>query len=157
MIRNSDPEITDEDRTNEVGLFNTAESYWKSASALYEAKIKASHPLSPVLFLYYHAIELYLKAFLRGNGHSAKHLRSNKFGHRICCLTDRAAELGLRFMDEDKEVFSMMGTTDAVIRSRYIQIGAFSWPTPEALDRTCLSLRESIAKDLRVKGSIIWL
>ena len=75
-----DTEITEEDRTNEVGFFNTAESYWKSATALYEANVKASHPLSPVLFLYYHAIELYLKAFLRGNGHSAKELRSNKFG-----------------------------------------------------------------------------
>jgi|SRR5450631_550035 hypothetical protein len=83
-MNHSISEITDEDRTNEVGLFNPAESYSKSAAALYEAKVKASHPLSPVLFLYYHAIELYLKAFLRGNGHSAKELRSKKFGHRIC-------------------------------------------------------------------------
>jgi hypothetical protein len=113
-MNHSISEITDEDRTNEVGLFNTAESYWKSAAALYEAKVKASHPLSPVLFLYYHAIELYLKAFLRGNGHSAKELRSKKFGHRICYLTDRASVLGLSFMDEDKEVFSKMGTTDSL-------------------------------------------
>ena len=156
-MHTSDAEITEEDRTNEVGLFNTAESYWKSAAALYEAKVKASHPLSPVLFLYYHAVELYLKAFLRGNGHSAKELRGKKFGHRICCLTDRASVLGLSFMDEDKEVFSMMGTTDALLRSRYIQTGAFSWPTPESLDRTCRGLRESIAKDLRGKGTTIWL
>jgi hypothetical protein len=65
--------------------------------------------------------------------------------------------LGLLFTDEDKEVFSVMGTTDALLRSRYIQTGAFSWPTPEALDRTCRSLRESIAKDLRGKGTTIWL
>jgi hypothetical protein len=63
-----DETITDEDRTNEVGFFNTAETYWKSAQALYNAKVKATHPLSPVLFLYYHAIELYFKAFLRGHG-----------------------------------------------------------------------------------------
>jgi hypothetical protein len=156
-MNHSDSEITDEDRTNEVGLFNTAESYWKSAAALYEAKVKASHPLSPVLFLYYHAVELYLKAFLRGNGHSAKELRSKNFGHRICCLTDRASALGLSFMDEDKEVFSIMGTTDALLRSRYIQTGAVNWPTPESLDRICRSLRESIAKDLRGKGATIWL
>ena len=49
-MHTSDVEITEEDRTNEVGLFNTAESYWKSAAALYEAEVKASHPLSPVLF-----------------------------------------------------------------------------------------------------------
>ena len=74
-----DGDITEEDRTNELGLFNTAESYWKSAATLYDAKVKASHPMSPVRFLYYHAVELYLKAFLRGNGHSAKELRGKKF------------------------------------------------------------------------------
>ncbi|SRR6266446_6262448 len=139
-------------RTNEIGLFNTAETYWKSAAALYEAKLKVSHPLSPVLFLYYHAIELYLKAFLRAHGHTAKELASRKFGHKTCCLTERAAELGLWYLDEDAEVFSMMSTTDAVIRSRYIQTGYFRWPSPEMLDRTCGSLRESVGKALRAKG-----
>ena len=60
-------------------------------------------------------------------------------------------------MDEDKEIFSMIGTTDALLRSRYIQTGAFNWPSPEALDRTCRSLRESIANNLRGKGITIWL
>jgi len=150
-------EITDEDRTNEVGLFNTAETYWRSANALYEAKVKASHAMSPVLFLYYHAIELYLKAFLRANGHSAQQLRSKKFGHRICCLTDRASQLGLSYQDEDKEVFSLMGTTDAIIRARYIQIGYFEWPSPDMLFRTCVRLRESVGKNLIAKGKPIRL
>jgi hypothetical protein len=152
-----DQEITDEERTNEVGLFNTAESYWKSAAALYAVNVKASHARSPVLFLYYHAIELYLKAFLRGNGHSAKELRGKKFGHKICCLSERAAELGLTYMDEDKEIFSRMGSTDAMLRSRYIQTGFTNWPTPEGLERTCLSLRVAVAKNLREKGLTIWL
>ena len=89
-----DTEIAAEERTNEVGLFNAAETYWRSAGALYAAKVKATHRLSPVLFLYYHAIELYLKAFLRGHGHSVAELRS-KFGHRIGWLSDRAAQLGI--------------------------------------------------------------
>jgi hypothetical protein len=78
MNEDGDRDISEEERTNEVGLFNTAESYWRSAGALYEAQVKASHPLSPVRFLYYHAIELYLKAFLRGNGHSARELRAKR-------------------------------------------------------------------------------
>jgi hypothetical protein len=150
-------EISDEERTSDVGLFNTAETYWKSAQALYGAKVKATHSSSPVLFLYYHAIELYLKAFLRGHDHSAVELRSRKFGHKICCLTERAAQLGLRYMDEDKEVFSLMSTTDAVIRSRYIQTGYFSWPSPEALDRTCRSLRYIIGTALANNGSPVRL
>jgi hypothetical protein len=111
----------------------------------------------PVLFLYYHAIELYLKAFLRGNGHSAKELSTRKYGHDIKNLSGRAAELGLWYMDEDKEVFSMIIATDAVIRSRYIRTGYFSWPSPEMLFRTCVSLRESVSKDLSAKGKPIRL
>jgi hypothetical protein len=137
-------------------LFNAAETYWRSAGALYAAKVKATHRLSPVLFLYYHAIELYLKAFLRGHGHSAAELRS-KFGHRIGWLSDRAAQLGLRYMDEDKEVFSLMSTTDAIIRSRYIRTGFVRWPSPEMLDGTCRNLRESVCEALARKGTPVRL
>jgi hypothetical protein len=71
---------SDEDsRSNPLGFFNLAESYWSAAGALENAKLKTTHPNSPISFLYYHAIELYLKAFLRLHGHSAKELRSKKF------------------------------------------------------------------------------
>jgi hypothetical protein len=55
----------DNERTNSMGLFNTAEAYWMSAVALQAAKVRAGHASQPVRFLYYHAIELYLKAWLR--------------------------------------------------------------------------------------------
>jgi hypothetical protein len=136
-----------------LGFFNVAESYWNAAVALEKAKLKSTHPGSPISFLYYHAIELYLKAFLRLRGHSAKELRGKKFGHRTCCLSERAKALGLHFDDEDLQVFSLMACTDAVIRSRYIETGFFRWPAPEALDRTCKSLRQSIGQELK-KASI---
>jgi len=143
----------DEDaRSTPLGFFNVAESYWRGAVTLDSAKLKTTHPHSPVYFLYYHAIELYLKSFLRLHGHSARELRGRKFGHRVCCLSERASKLGLFFMDEDLEVLSLMATTDAVIRSRYIQTGYFTWPTLEALDRTCKSLRESIGRALTQSG-----
>jgi hypothetical protein len=89
------------------------------------AELKTTHHNSPISFLYYYAIELYLKAFLRLHGHSAKELRGKKFGHNTCCLSERAVALGLRFDDEDLQVLSLMACTDAVIRSRYIQTGYF--------------------------------
>jgi len=147
----------EEERSTAVGFFNVAESYWRAARALEQAKLKTTHPHSPLRFLYYHAIELYLKSFLRMHGHTPKELRGNKFGHRTCCLTERAAELGLFFMDEDKEIFSMMATTDTVIRSRYIETGYFRWPTVEALDRTCKSLRESVGDALKKTGAPVRL
>jgi hypothetical protein len=47
---------------------------------------------SPVSFLFYHAIELYLKAFLRHHGHTPSELAS-KFGHKTDRLSERAAAL----------------------------------------------------------------
>jgi HEPN domain-containing protein len=142
----------EEDRRNlPIVNFNLAESYWQAAANLKKQKLKTTHPDLPVCFLYYHAIELYLKSFLRLHGHSARELRKN-FSHHICRLSERAAKLGLVFDDEDVEVFSLMSNTDAVIRSRYLQTGPFRWPAPQALDRTCRSLRQSVGAELKKKG-----
>src|SRR5262249_35161441 len=58
-----------------LGFFNFARSYWKAASALQKLKLKTTHPESSVAYLYYHAIELYLKAFLRMHGHTVDELQ----------------------------------------------------------------------------------
>jgi hypothetical protein len=87
-----------------IGLFNFAESYWNAAAYLAKAKLKSTHPDSPVRFLYYHAIELYLKSFLRMRGHTRSELASRKFGHSTSRLKHRAQQLGLFFEDEDAEV-----------------------------------------------------
>lgn len=150
----SKPEVDEEaeKRTTPLGLFNFAESYWIGAHALNDAKIKSTHSDSPVSFLYYHAIELYLKSFLRFHGHTVAELASRKFGHSSRQLKKRATQLGLTFDDEDAEVLRLMSKTDAVIRSRYLQTGFFRWPSPEALDRTCRSLRVSVGAALRDGG-----
>lgn len=150
--REKTPEAMAEDneRTNSMGLFNTAEAYWKSADALAAAKVKAGHADSPVRTLYYHAIELYLKALLRQH-YSVDDL-SRKFGHKIGRMTAEAKKHGLFIMDEDREVFALMSDTDAVIRARYIRTGPVTYPAIEALDRTCKSLRENVGKLLRAAG-----
>jgi len=148
----------DEDaRATPLGYFNVAVAYWRAAAALDSANLRTTHPHSPVRFLYYHAIELYLKSFLRMHGHSVKELRSFKFGHSTSRLKKRAEQLGLLFADEDVEVLSLMATTDAVIRSRYIQTGAYRWPTIEALERTCKSLHESTGQALKNTGIVVRL
>jgi hypothetical protein len=138
-----------DDRSPPIGLFNTAESYWQAGIALGTANLRTTHPNAPISFLYYHAIELYLKAYLKLNGYTSDQLRSRKFGHRICCLSEKSAECGLRFEDEDNAVFSLIATTDAVIRSRYFERGYFTWPANEALQRTCKSLRTSVGQALK--------
>ena len=61
-----------------MGLFNVAESYRLAAEHLHSsALLKGMHDL-PVSFLFYHAIELYLKAFLRHKKHTPSELASNE-------------------------------------------------------------------------------
>jgi hypothetical protein len=92
-------------RTTQVGLYNLACSYHQAARALKKLKLRTTHPTSPVSFLYFHAIELFLKSFLRMHGHTVAELRK-KFSHGFGPMRDRAAELGLDFMDEDLVVLA---------------------------------------------------
>jgi hypothetical protein len=104
-------DLTDVDaRTTPIGLFNFAETYWLSAKALKAAQVKGvTHRAFPVFFLYYHAIELYLKAYLRLHGHTTKQLSSKKFGHDALALSDRAREFGLPIRPKERVVFSSWG------------------------------------------------
>jgi hypothetical protein len=57
--------ITEEERTNALGLFNSAECYREAADILASEHAKALSFDHPIRYHFYHAIELYLKAFLR--------------------------------------------------------------------------------------------
>jgi hypothetical protein len=112
----------DNERTNSMRLFNTAEAYWIAAHTLAAAKVKGGFADTPVRTLYYHAIELYLKALLR-QYYGVDDL-SKKFGHKIVRMTKEAEKRGLFIMDEDRDVFALMSEADVVIRSRYIRTGS---------------------------------
>lgn len=146
-------QIADQDRrSTPVGYFNFAESYYVAAKVLRRSKTKASHKHAPIRFVYYHAIELYLKSYLRGNGVGAFVLSTKVYGHDVQKLLRDAEKFGLSVDDEDQAVYKLMAETDTVIRSRYLSTGFFNWPDISALDRTCKSLRVTIAKDLAKKG-----
>jgi HEPN domain-containing protein len=148
--------IDEEQRVTPIGLFNYAESYRTAARALRRSKSRASHKDSPIRFLYYHTIELYLKAHLRLHGIHPYELRT-KFGHSAEALRKKSAEFGLEFEEEDLEVIGLMSETDAVIRSRYISTGYFRWPDIAALDRTCNSLRLSVWNDFKANKVFVRL
>jgi hypothetical protein len=139
-------QITADDRTTALGLFNYAQSYRAAADCLLSAELKTTHPQAPMTFLYYHAIELYLKAHLRSQGLTVAELR--QVSHNISKLAAAVESRGLVLEDEDKEVLSLMAEADNIIRSRYIQTGTYSRPEEEALSRTCAALDEAIAASL---------
>jgi hypothetical protein len=137
--------IDSDERTNALGLFNTARSYWRSAEHLNAAEIEAvTHPEAPVTFLFCHAIELYLKAYLRGTGKSVADLK--KLSHRVAHLAKAALESRLSLSPEHREILSHIDDADVAIQSRYIVTGFKNRPTNEALS----SVAESLDKTVRI-------
>ena len=63
-----------------------------------------------------------------------------------------AENLGLLVDDEDRQIYELMGDTDAVINSRYIRTGWKTSPTIESLSRTGLSLRSEVGRLLHKAG-----
>jgi hypothetical protein len=137
------------DRQPPIGLYYFAASYHVAADLICDQGLKATHPEAPAMFLYYHAIELYLKPFLRFHDVSAKRLQS--IGHDYKRLLSRASKRGLVLGELESEVLSML---DGEIwsRSRYLEIGSLRSPSLNALSTTSISLRQAVAKVLHEAG-----
>jgi hypothetical protein len=144
-------EIDDDERTNALGLFNTARSYWQSAEHLAAAHLKLTHPQAPITFLFCHAIELYLKAYLRGVGNKSvvqlKHL-----GHHVADLAKAAVSAGLVIGKEQSEILSHIDDTDVAIEARYIVTGFKNLPTNEALSDVARVLDQTVCNALAKIG-----
>lgn len=107
-----------------VGLFNFAHTYAASAAALSTVEVKATHWNAPIYFLYFHAVELYLKAFLRAHGETPDDLK-RQYGHNTRKLADKAKEYRLDLTLKYEEAIMLMDSnvTDNVMSSRYLRVG----------------------------------
>jgi hypothetical protein len=125
--------MNEDERTTPLGLFNYAHSYWVCAATLERARLDITHKDAPVDYLYYHAIELYLKSYLRLSGHSLRQLRD--LGHGIVKLYDAAVTNGLDDAEQNRNTIGWIPSN--YLRSRYIQTGAFRRAFPQALWQLC--------------------
>ena len=116
-----------------MAFFNYAHSYASSAHTLGVADVIATHADAPISFLYFHAIELYLKAFLIARGLTERDLRKREYGHNLCCLANEAEIRGLALTETDKRVILHLSETDNIITSRYIRLGLHQQLSTEAL------------------------
>ena len=146
----SDNIIDVDERTNAVGLFNTARSYWHSAEYLDPAQLSITHPSAPVTFLLCHAIELYLKAYLRSVGSSVAHLK--RLGHHMAVLAKTAIDSGLKLKPEHLEILSHIDDLNVVLEARYIVTGFKSQPTSEALSNVAGKLDQAVCAALTKRG-----
>jgi hypothetical protein len=141
----------DRERRTPEGHFHIAESYFVNARRLKTFK-QTGHSEHAVRLLYYTALEVYLKAFLRMKNFSTAQLAGRDLGHRYCCLLEKARDLGLALDDEDYQVLYFLSYSDERERVRYIETGSAYWTDLNALDRTCLNVRELISKPLKEAG-----
>jgi hypothetical protein len=139
-------EIGPDERTNAVGLFNTARSYWRAAEQLRAAPPKVTHPDAPITFLLCHAIELYLKAYLRGIGKTVADLK--KVRHRISELAKVSREAGLHLEQEDAEILTHVQDADVAIEARYIVTGFKSNAPNESLSEVAAHLDQTVCAAL---------
>jgi HEPN domain-containing protein len=139
------------DRHPPIGIYNYAASYHVAADLIcdHQQGLMATYPEAPVAFLYYHAIELYLKAFLRLHGLSAESLKD--IGHDYRRLLSEVSKRGLVLGELENEVLNTLNG-EIWSRSRYLEIGFSQDPGPYALSETSKSLRQKIAKALRDAG-----
>jgi HEPN domain-containing protein len=146
--------MRDDDRTTPLGLFNYARSYWQSGVLLHDARAKVTHPDAPVTLLLAHAIELYLKAFLRLRGVGIDEVK-NSFGHDFKKLVDEASSRGLSLVEADMDIAAILTEKESIRGSRYIETGYYQRPGLAALSRTCRGLDQSVSATLRDAGMTI--
>lgn len=141
--------MTDDEKTTPLGLFNYAHSYWASAVALSRTRRYCTHKQAPVDYLYFHAIELYLKSFLRLRGYTTQRLRGS-FSHGFVKLYDAALSEGL---PEDDEVRGILSLIDAnYLRARYIETGPFTTASPNSLWIACNVLNLDIEPQINANA-----
>jgi HEPN domain-containing protein len=115
--------------TNPKALLNFARQYFKAAEAVFEKNPGLRQPLN---YLYFHTVELLLKAFLRANG------KEPKSNHEIVELFREARALGLVVPGLESIVGLLeAGNTDHAFRygtSKFTTEPDLSW-TREVVER----------------------
>lgn len=109
-----------EGRTTDLGLYNFAESYKKSAQVLMENRNKLKFSDS-INFLLIHSIELYLKSLLKYKGFSLKELK--EFSHNFLTLSKISSVSGLNLNDKENKLIKTISESNLLSESKYIVTG----------------------------------
>lgn len=144
---------SEDERTTEVGLYHFARSYRAAADYLDPgpSRVLSTHPNAPRDFLYIHAIELYLKSFLRLHGKTVQNLKNE--GHDIPRLAGLMLKHGVIISHDVDRVLSLL-TRSNVFGARYIVTGAYRRAATAGLQMAALELHEIVRSALRDRGRL---
>jgi hypothetical protein len=133
-----------------IGWYLLANAYAKSASKLLDEKLRVPHSESPPRFLYYHAIELFLKSYLVVKGASEKDVK--KFNHQIEGLGARCKNLGLPIGLDTMEALRMVDYDGNVFAARYLKIGMRHHLSLKALMDVVTAIKVTVRRELKSAG-----
>ena len=108
--------------------------------------------VSPVRFLYFHAIELFLKAYLRQCGFAEAVLKNRPYGHRLDALATKAETQGLRLTRRVRTICDTSATFDDPFEARYLRTGGKSISPPNRLHEAARDLQNAVEEALRGAG-----
>jgi hypothetical protein len=139
------------DRSPLIGVFLSGESFFRAAQHLRKALEAQELRLRfdmPVYHLYYHALELTMKAFLRTRGFSAKCLRSPEFGHKLQVLWEACVAQGLHSsVAKDAVIAEVIGLLDPYATEfefRYLKVGYKKLPGLGVVERAAADLTAAV-------------
>jgi len=140
------------DRTPPIGLFNFAESYRAAADILAHQHARELRFDSPMRYLYYHCIELYMKAFLRSEGLRVSEMKT-RLGHHFSGLRQECISRGLVLKGDDGAMLDWIG--DDYMDSRYLETGSKTVASIEGLSRVAVSIANTVGRHLMKKGVVL--
>ena len=137
-----------------IGTVNYAHSFLGAAKALdrLEWEDRETHSDSPTEFLYWHSIELFLKAYLLADGMELSELRKRKYGHNLSALTEEAKKRGLALTQKDEGLLSFMPSTEDMIDLRYLKVGVRTVPEFFEIEAACDNIYRLVGKELQKRG-----
>jgi HEPN domain-containing protein len=141
--------ITEEERTNALGLFNSAECYREAADILASEYAKALSFDHPIRYHFYHAIELYLKAFLRTDLPLDK---VESYGHGFRRLRGACTTRGLPLEQHEREVLTIIDTDKRYIRARYLVTGFSQEVAIKDLSWAAAAIAQKVGVQLQQRG-----
>lgn len=142
--KNPQLDLSKEQRTSDIGLFMYAHSYWEAASKLEDADCSSGHAAAPTRFLYSHAIELFLKSYLRSQLLSLNDVKT--MSHNLKKAADEAIKHGLQLSHE--QLLVLQWITDHNMKNRYIEVGIQSQPCNETFWSLCDFLFDEIGQEM---------
>ncbi|WP_092138952.1 hypothetical protein [Bradyrhizobium sp. NFR13] len=151
MTEDLEREAEPTDRDPIIAVFLSGESFFKSAQYLRKALDNKDLQLRfqmPVYYLYSHALELTLKAFLRTKGLSSGKMRSREFGHKLQALWAACLKNGLRLHPVKEalvaEIVELLDSSATDFEFRYVKVGFKTLPTLDGLEAAVADLIESV-------------